>query len=217
MKTLRAAAFSGMIILAISGCGVVKLGSKADHTPPAATSPNSDVPRESTPSATSEADRPDSEADRPDGENLKIGEGVKVNYETKPLSKKETKLSIAVMSIKKGSIRDMEKFDLPAQVKESEPFYVTVKFRNKGPFTTEPGGIFGLFKAYNENDDELSPLNLIGEFKKCDGDTPKSLAVGAEYTDCRVYTAPKGQNLKYVEFGRYDADLNRTEVKWNAN
>ncbi|MER6434614.1 hypothetical protein ABT272_44840 [Streptomyces sp900105245] len=137
-------------------------------------------------------------------------------YETKTLGKKSTKLSITLHSISKGSLNDLDGYKLPAQVKKSDLFYVTMKFQNIGPLAMEPGGIFGLINAYNSDGDELETLSLFGSFAKCEGDTPHSLRAGSSYSDCRVYMAPKGQTLATIKFGHYDANYNRTEIKWKA-
>ena len=151
----------------------------------------------------------------PTGTTLSVGQTATVLYQTKDLSKETTRLAVTAVSVKKGSISDLKNFDLDAQTKVSQPFYVTMSFRNTGPSVMEPSGIFGLIKAMNTDGDELNSLSLIGSFKPCDGDVPKTLAVGAEYTDCRVYLAPAGQDIGKVVFGFY-IELDRTEITWKA-
>jgi hypothetical protein len=137
-------------------------------------------------------------------------------YETKSLSKDGTKLAVTAVSVKAGSIDDLADFDLDAQSKVSDPFYVTVSFQNVGPLPMEPGGIFGVINAQNTAGDELNRLSLIGEFKPCQGDVPDNLAVGASYTDCEVYLAPAGQDVSKVVLGFYFGDADRTEITWTA-
>ena len=130
------------------------------------------------------------------------------------MSKDSTKLETTVVSVKKGSIDDTKNFKLDAQTKVSTPFYVTVRFRNAGTRSMEPGGIFGLVKSHNGTGDALGRLNLIGTFAQCGGKTPEQLAPGASYTDCGVYVAPTGQDISKVVFGFYLGDTDRTEITW---
>lgn len=151
----------------------------------------------------------------PTGTTLKVGQTATVLYETKDLAKATTHLAITAKSVKKGSIDDMKGFDLDAQTKVSQPFYVTVTFKNVGPKPMEPGGIFGLINAHNNAGDELNTLSLLGDFPPCEGTTPKSLAVGASYTQCDIYVAPAGQNVGKVVFGHF-VGSEETEITWKV-
>ncbi|MFF0269902.1 hypothetical protein [Kribbella sp. NPDC004536] len=144
-----------------------------------------------------------------------MGKTATVLYPTKSMGKVSTKLATTVVTAEKGSIDDLKGFDLDAQAKLSVPFYVTIKFRNVGAKTMDPAGIFGLIEAHNEAGDELGELDLIGDFKKCDGIPPKQLAVGESFTECAVYIAPKNQALDNVVFGFY-LDTERTEITWTT-
>ena len=196
--------------LTLAGCGSTVRG-EPESKPTVATTTTA------TPSTTSAAPVPvgDDTGTTPTGTTLTVGQTATVAYQTKDLSKESTKLAVTVASVKKGAISDLRDFNLDAQTKVSQPFYVTVTFRNTGPKEMEPSGIFGLIKAVNPAGDELNRLSLIGEFKPCDGDTPKTLAVGAAYTDCDVYLAPAGQDVGTVVFGFY-LDSNRTEITWKV-
>jgi hypothetical protein len=197
--------------LALAGCGSTVRGQPASA--PATGSPTP----ASTDTAASSTVPPvtggDDAGTTPSGTTLKVGQPATVRYETKDQSKESTKLEVTATSVKKGAISDLKDFNLDAQTKVSEPYYVTITFRNTGPNPMEPGGIFGLIRAHNTAGDELSRLSLIGEFKKCDGEVPKTLAVGQTYTDCGVYIAPSGQSLGDVVFGFY-LDSKRTEITW---
>ncbi|MEV4316117.1 hypothetical protein [Actinocrispum sp. NPDC049592] len=147
------------------------------------------------------------------GTKLSVGQPATVNYETESGSKETTKLTVTNVSVKKGAISDMKNFNLDAQTKTSEPYYVTMSFKNAGPKPMKPGGIFGLIEVHNAAGDELGKLNLIGTFKLCEGDVPETLAVGESYNDCNVYLAPPGQSAVDVEFSFY-VDLKKTEITW---
>ena len=197
--------------LALAGCGGTVQGQASG--PPVA---GSSTPATGTGAPTTTAPPAsggDDAGTTPTGTTLKVGQPATVLYETKDQSKESTKLEVTATAVKKGAISDLKDFNLDAQTKVSEPYYVSMSFRNTGPNPMEPGGIFGLIRAHNTAGDELSRLSLIGEFKKCDGDTPKSLAVGQTYTDCGVYIAPTGQTLGDVVFGFY-LESKRTEITW---
>lgn len=150
----------------------------------------------------------------PTGTTLKAGKTATVRYAVKDLSKESTKLAVTAKSMRKGKISDLAGFDLDAQTKVSEPYYVTMTFHNVGPKPMEPGGIFGLIEAHNTAGDPLNRLSLLGDFKRCDGIPPKTLAVGASFTECDVYIAPAGQDIGEVVFGFYLGDADRTEITW---
>ena len=205
-KTIIAACAA---VLVLAGCGSETAG---------AASPSTSVLPVATSSSSSEEAPPAGEGGlTPTGTTLAVGETATVMYETKSLSEEGTKLAVTTVSVKAGSIEDLADFDLDAQSKVSDPFYVTVSFNNVGPLPMEPTGIFGLISAHNTAGDELNRLSLIGEFAPCESaDVPDSLAVGASYTDCGVYLAPAGQDISKVMFGFYFGDADRTEITWTA-
>ena len=198
-------------VLVLAGCESEKEGVAA----PSTSLPESPVVASS--SASEEAPPASEGGLTPTGTTLAVGETATVMYETKSLSKEGTKLAVTTVSVKAGSIDDLADFDLDAQSKLSDPFYVTVSFQNVGPLPMEPGGIFGVITAHNPAGDELNRLSLIGEFAPCHGDdVPDSLAVGASYTDCGVYLAPTGQDISNVMLAFYFGDADRTEITWAA-
>jgi hypothetical protein len=207
-KTIIAACAA---VLALAGCGseVVGTGTPGTSLP--------DSPVAASSSASEEAPPASDGGLTPTGTTLAVGQTATVVYETKSLSKEGTNLAVTVVSVKAGSIGDLADFDLDAQSKVSDPFYVTVSFKNVGPLPMEPGGIFGVITAHNTAGDELNRLSLIGEFTPCHGDdTPDTLAVGASYTDCGVYLAPAGQDISNVMLAFYFGDADRTEITWTA-
>src|SRR5262245_50810165 len=207
-KTITAACAA---VLALAGCGSEIKGAAAPTSTPSA------EPPASTSSSAPAEPKPAGDGDlTPTGTTLAVGETATVMYETKSLSKDGTKLAVTAVSVKAGSIDDLADFNLDANSKVSDPFYVTVSFKNVGPLPMEPGGIFGVITAQNTGGDELNRLSLIGEFKPCQGDVPDNLAVGEEYTDCGVYLAPAGQDISKVVLGFYFGDADRTEITWTV-
>lgn len=197
-------------VLVLAGCASEKAGAAA----PSTSLPESPVAESS--SASEEAPPATEGGLTPTGTTLAVGETATVMYETKSLSKEGTQLAVTVTSVKAGSIDDLADFDLDAQSKVSDPFYVAVSFKNVGPLPMEPGGIFGVISAHNTAGDELNRLSLIGDFEPCDGEVVENLDVGASYTDCGVYLAPTGQDVSKVTLAFYFGDAERTEITWTA-
>jgi hypothetical protein len=200
-------------VLVLTGCGSNVQGKPAD-APASTMDPEPTVARTSKVPVASPAGGDSSLT--PTGTTLPVRQTATVLYATKSLSKQSTKLAVTAVSVKKGSIDDLKNFKLDAQTKVSVPFYITMKFRNLGPKSMDPGGIFGLIEPHNTAGDPLNRLSLLGEFKPCDGTPPKQLAVGASFTECDVYIAPAGQNIGNVVFGFYLGDADRTEITWTV-
>ncbi|MFC0626075.1 hypothetical protein [Kribbella deserti] len=206
--------FCGTALL-IAGCGSVDRPESAEALEsakaPEPTITVSSAPA-SPPSPTSDGNSSITES----GTTLPVGRTATVLFETKPQSKQSTKLATTVLSVKKGSIGDLKNFKLDAHAKMAVPFYVTVKFRNVGPKSMEPTGIFGLIKAQNPAGEDLGKLSLFGEFKPCGGIPPEQLPQGATFTQCSVYLAPAGQKVGKVVFGFYLGNADRTEISWTT-
>jgi hypothetical protein len=216
MRRMQIAMIISAAALGLAGCGSTGDGQAGNPLgTTGASTPASTTPPTTAPPSTTAVQSGDDAGTTPTGTTLSLGQTAMVMYETTNAGTESTKLAVTAVSAKKGAISDLKNFNLDAQTKVSEPFYITVSFRNAGPKTMEPGGIFGLVKTLNTDGDELNRLSLIGDFKPCHGDTPKTLAVGASYTDCEVYVAPAGQNVGKVVFGFY-LGSNRTEITWNA-
>ena len=199
--------------LAVAGCSNSVQGEPADvaqEKPAEPAAASTSAPPSATPDAGGGGGKL-----TPTGTTLKVGQPATVEYETKSLAKQTTHLMITAKAVRKGAIADLKDFNLDAQTKVSEPFYVTMTFKNVGPRPMEPSGIFGLINAHNNDGDELNRLSLIGEFTKCEGSPPKTLKVGASFTECDVYVAPAGQDVGKVVFGHF-IDTTETEITWKV-
>lgn len=199
--------------LTLAGCGSTVNGTASGDPLATTKAPPPSHSSAAPPSPSTGSGTGDDGALTPTGTTLTVGQTATVKYAVKDLSKETTRLNVTAVSVKKGAIKDLKDFNLDAQTKVSDPFYITMTFRNAGPREMEPGGIFGLVRAHNTAGDELNRLSLIGTFKPCDGDVPKTLAVGASYTECEVYIAPAGQEIGNVNFWFYLEDQ-RTEITW---
>lgn len=209
------AAVAGLALLSTAACssgttsgtGSASTAAASEVTTPAASTAAS-VPVSSAPASSSGA-----AGLTPSGTTLAVGQPATVSYEIAPLSPDTTTLSIAVTSVKQGSIADLKDFKLDAQSKTGVPFYVTATFKNVGAKTFTPSGIFGTISALNSAGDEVGRISLIGSFPKCDGSPPDSLPVGADYTKCEVYIAPAGQSVSSVVYHHYVGTTTPVESK----
>jgi hypothetical protein len=213
MSRWKIVSVTGVVVLALAGCQSTVAG-QAGGTPVETSTSAADKPSSAAKTTSSPPAAPAGDGElTPTGTKLALGQAATVQYETESLSKETVKLAVTAVSVKKGAIADLKNFNLDAQTKVSEPYYVTMSFRNNGPKPMKPGGIFGLINAHNAAGDKLGRLSLIGEFKKCDGTVQDTLAVGASYTDCGVYVAPPGQGVTEVEFSFY-LESKKTAVTW---
>ena len=206
---------------ATSGRGAPDVAPSGPASSGGAAAPSSEVSqRVTTPPAPSAPSLPASSepADgglTPTGTTVKVGTVARVPYETDTLSKESSVLAISVVSVRPGSIADLKGFDLDAQTKNGVPFYVTARFADVGGKAVKPSGIFGVINAYNGAGDKLSELDLIGDFPRCDGLPPQSLAPGHDFTMCQVYVAPAGQHVQQVVFDHFVKDT-ETKVTWRV-
>lgn len=213
MNSVRTFVVFSAAAIVLAGCASTTAGQPVGAPPQTSTS--SPAPTTTTTTEAPETSADDAAGTTPTGTTLRIGQAATVTYETKTASKETTQLQVTVKSVTKGKISDLQNFDLDAQAKESDPFYVTITFRNAGPKPMEPGGIWGLINVRNAGGDQMGRLSLYGDFPKCEGLPPEKLAVGASFTDCDIYTAPRGQRADKVVFGFY-LDNERTEISWKA-
>lgn len=201
---------AGALAFALAGCSTSVAGVPSASPGPAPSAPAATAAAAAPPApAAAEPGKP-----TPTGTKLGVGSPATVLYATDSTDTATTSLEVVVKSIEPGAIEDLSNFDLDAQAKQGAPFYATVSFRNTGTVAMDPGGIFGLINGYNAEDDKVSRLSLIGSFKKCDGIPPDTLAPGESFTNCEVYIAPKGQQVRKIEFGFY-VGSKRTEITWS--
>ncbi len=99
------------------------------------------------------------------------------------------------ITITEGRISDLAGFNLDAQSKQAQPFYVSYEIVNQASRPLETAGFGGRLLAYNAAGDQASRIGLIGDFPKCDGNPPDSLAPAASAKGCEVFLVPNGQRV----------------------
>ncbi|MRK01196.1 hypothetical protein GEV27_06640 [Aeromicrobium sp. S22] len=107
-------------------------------------------------------------------------------------------VTVRVLKVKKGSIKDFRFFSLDAETRRSTPYYVTVKVTNDGPAGLG-GAALPLF-VRDDSNTQLPANDIVGTFKPCPRSTlPKSFLPGASARLCLVYLVPKGRSLVSVD------------------
>ena len=120
---------------------------------------------------------------------------------------------MTVKSVRQGGVIDLRGFKLDAQTKVSVPFYVTATFQNVGQKTIRPSGIFGTIDALNAGRRQDPLDQSLGDFPKCEGLPPDSLAPGKSFTQCEVYIAPAGQKVTSIVYDHF-VGMDETKITW---
>jgi hypothetical protein len=155
------------------------------------------------------------------GSVLRTGQTATVPYQVDTNATGVSTLAITISSVTKGSITDLKDFQLDASSKQGTPYYVSATFKNVGDKAVKPSGIFGVIEVQDAAGDALNDLTLLGDFSKCQGTEPDSLAVGASFTLCDVYIAPAGTSATKVVFDNFvdtsATDSSETTITWTAS
>jgi hypothetical protein len=114
------------------------------------------------------------------------------------------------LSLQQGSLADLQNFQLDAQTKQSTPYYLTIAVTNVGTTTIDTSGFAGLLTVNDTAGDEVSTITLLGDFAKCEGEIPDTLAPGASGQECDVYTAPQGQQASSASIDNGSGDATVT-------
>jgi hypothetical protein len=192
LRVRKMAMAAGVIALVVAGCGSTAAGT------------SSGGPTGQPPAAAKEG---------PTGLKIKecqgcagsAGSTATVPYasETASGSKENTTLEVTAISVEKGTLADLKDFELDAEAKAAEPYYVKTKFRNAGDKPVGSGTLFTTILALNAPGDQLATQQRPGDFAKCQGDATGTLAPGAEYNDCQIFMAPAGKTVTEVGYLAY--------------
>jgi hypothetical protein len=117
-----------------------------------------------------------------------------------PDTRRASLVRVRVMSIRRGSIRDLSYFDLSPATRRSTPYYVGVRFRNAGH--ADLGGdripLYGVGRAHQL----LAPVHIIGSFPTCRPPLPlpQRFGHGKHARGCLLYLVPHHGRLQSVQF-----------------
>jgi hypothetical protein len=131
----------------------------------------------------------------------------------------KTTLDVTVTDVRKGSQADLEAagFKLDPDEKTSTPYYVDVRFENKGP-----EAIDNQLSVSMEDDDGGSVsstviIDLGGEpFKECPEPERAKLAMGDSVETCKLFLVPSGRTPAKISFLPYDPKNPTDFVYWDA-
>jgi hypothetical protein len=197
----------GLLILSVtllaSACG------SSSHASAPATAPTtsaSSVPAPSSPTAsvtTSAAAKSGGNAPPSGNASVHLGQSSLVALTDFNTQKTNTiKLTIGVVA---GALSDLKNFELDAQTKKGTPFYLSYTVTNLSQAKVDSSGFAGLLTVDTANGDEASILTLAGDFPKCEGDAPDSLAPGASAQGCDVFVVPAGETVATVSIDNGDS------------
>jgi hypothetical protein len=205
MRVRKMVVAAGVIALAAAGCGSAKSSGAQ--------------PGEVTPTSTKQGRTVQAIKECLECET-QSGLTATVPYEFEYDGKKTTTaLAVTAVSVEKAAITDLKGFNLDADEKATDPYYVTMKYRNTGKSAVSPYPFATGVSAKTSGGTNLRFfLDRPKDFPKCDeGDLPETLAPGAEYTGCGVYGAPAGQDVANVLYSaKVDSYTREIEVSWSV-
>jgi hypothetical protein len=131
------------------------------------------------------------------GTRLRVGESALIRYDGS--SAGATVVEVTVESVEAGRIADLAEFNLPADAAASTPYYVTLRWTNRGETTLKYPGLVVPTTAHTASG-EASPITLIGSFPRCDtvDASPAEFAPEISVSGCRVFLVPAGQKVAQV-------------------
>ena len=130
-----------------------------------------------------------------------------------------TTLAITALAVRKGTQEELAKagFQLDASAKSTTPYYVDVRYANKG---TESIGRDLSVGLENANGDLITSTTIISvgsaPFAKCPAVSAGQLAPGASYTGCSLFLVPAGSAPAKVSFLPNDPGKETDFVYWNV-
>lgn len=183
MSNRKAAIAACAVVLSLAACGDTSAQTTPlAEQPPAVSSP-APLGDELTPSATV----------------LKFGEPARMMDSANTGGTEKTKMEIVPVSVKHGSISDFQGINLDDAELSKEYFYITMSITNLGPLPMDSVTMLWV-QASDTAHDDMTKLDIIGDFPPCDYAVAEGLAVGATYTACQVYVAPEGQDVDEVAY-----------------
>jgi ABC-type glycerol-3-phosphate transport system substrate-binding protein len=197
-----------LLILSITVLAAACGGSSTKAQSPAA-SPTS-VPASSSPTsapapvATTSAASP-SDGNAPPAGNASVHFGQSSLVALTDFNTQKTNTIKLTISVVPGTLSDLKNFDLDAQTKKGTPFYLSYSVANLSQAKVDTSGFAGLLTVDTASGDEASILTLAGDFPKCQGDAPDSLAPGVSAQGCDVFVLPAGETVATVSIDNGDA------------
>jgi len=151
--------------------------------------------------------------------NLALGDTAVVDHTdlTAGTPAPRTTLGITVLTVQTGTLSDLEQagFDLDTQAKASTPYYVDVRYENKGSQTI--GRLIDV-SLEDEVGDDYSSTTIIAlddtPFAPCPDATKGDLKPGDTFERCTLFLVPSGRHPKRVSFLPYDPQHETQFIYW---
>jgi hypothetical protein len=130
-----------------------------------------------------------------------------------------TMLGVTVLKVRKGSQAELRRagFSVDAKAKSATPYYVDVRYANKGAEAIKRALDVGLEDEHGNLITATTIFNFGGQrFAKCPKTSEGQLAPGKSYQDCTLFLVPKGSKPGKISFLPYDPKHETQFVYWNA-
>ena len=131
----------------------------------------------------------------------------------------KTSLAITPTAVRKGTQAQLEQagFSLDPDEKTATPYYVDVKFENKGPETISNGLFLSIEDDKGGSISSTTIIDLGGKpFKQCPQRKDGKLASGDTLEYCLMYLIPAGRNPDRLSFLPHDPKKETDFVYWKA-
>ena len=108
-------------------------------------------------------------------------------------------------------------FSLDPEEKTATPYYIDVRYANKGSAAIDRGLVVSLEDGDGNTISSTTIINLGGEpFGKCPQAERGKLAPGQSYEDCRLFLVPGGREPERVTFLPYNPEEPTDFVRWTV-
>jgi hypothetical protein len=132
----------------------------------------------------------------------------------------KTSLAITPTAVRKGTQAELEDagFSLDPEEKNTTPYYVDVKFENKGPQTITNSLFVSLEDDQGGSISSTTIIDLGGKpFEQCPQTKPGGkLEDGDTVESCRLFLVPNGRTPEQVSFLPNNPEKETDFVYWNV-
>jgi hypothetical protein len=130
-----------------------------------------------------------------------------------------TTLAVTVLHVRKGTQEELKKggFSLDPDQKTATPYYVDVRYANRGQATIKRQFDVSLEDKDGNLITATTIIDLGGTpFAKCPRIYEGDLAPGQKYESCSLFLVPKGKDPARVSFLPYNPKKETSFVYWNT-
>ena len=196
-----------LVLLAIAGCG----GDSEEEPTAAATTPEATA----TEAAAEEAPAGGGGGDEvtPLGTTLKVGEPAVIDY-TDASTNDKSIIRLTPEKIEQGSLDDFKNIELDEEQKKATPYYAEIAVENIGDGDLSGGDPATYINGVDDRGQDQNEIIFIGDFERCDHETPKKLKPGDSYDACLVYLIPQGGSLEGFHWIQFDEKSGKSDLNW---